>query len=73
MHFGVGKMYHDLKEVFWCEGMKRDMFDYVTKSMTCQQVKVKHQRHIGLHQSLKMPIWKWESVTLDFLVELPKT
>ena len=73
MHPGVGKMYHDLKEVFWWEGMKRDVLDYVTKCLTCQQVKAEHQRPAGLHQSLKIPMWKWESVTMDFLIGLPKT
>ena len=73
MHPGVRKMYHDLKEVFWWEGMKRDVLDYVTKCLTCQQVKAQHQRLVGLHQYLKIHMWKWECVTMDFLTGLPKT
>ena len=41
--------------------------------LTCQKIKVEHQKLVGLHQYLKIPMWKWESVTMDFLVGLPKT
>ena len=49
MHSSVKKMYHELKEVFWWEGIKRDVLDYVTKCLTCQQVKAEHQRPARLH------------------------
>ena len=58
MHPSIRKMYHDLKEVFGWEGMKRDVLDYVTKCLVCQQVKAEHQKLIGLYQSLKIPMWK---------------
>ena len=30
------KMYHDLKEIYWKNGMKRDVADFVAKCMVCQ-------------------------------------
>jgi len=42
MHSGSTKMYNDLKPHYWWPGMKRDITDYVTKCLTCQQVKAEH-------------------------------
>ena len=53
--------------------MKRDMVDFVSKRLVCQQVKVEHQRPTGLHQSLEVPEWKWEQIAMDFVMGLPKT
>ena len=48
IHPGSTKMYHDLKDTYWWNGMKRDIIDYVSKCLTCQQVKLEHQRPSGL-------------------------
>ncbi|WMV58415.1 hypothetical protein MTR67_051800 [Solanum verrucosum] len=39
IHPGAIKMYCDLREVFWLNGMKRDLADFVAKCPNCQQVK----------------------------------
>ena len=36
------KMYQDLKQFYWWKGMKRDVIEYVSKCLTCQQVKAEH-------------------------------
>ena len=41
--------------------------------MVCQKVKVKHQVPSGLLQPIKIPEWKWDRITMDFLVGLPLT
>ena len=41
------------KQYFW-PGMKRDMAEYITRCMKCQQVKVEHQHPLGLLQPLPM-------------------
>ena len=53
--------------------MKKDIVDYVSRCLTCQQVKAKHQRPVGLLQPLSIPEWKWEHVTMDFVVGLSVT
>ena len=63
-------MYKDLKRHFWWEGMKREVAVHVSKCLTCQQVKAKHQ---SLLQTLPIPQWKWEHITMDFVVGLPRT
>ena len=43
MHLGSTKMYQDLKKMYWWPGMKREIAEYVSKCLTCQQVKAEHQ------------------------------
>ncbi|WVZ97309.1 hypothetical protein U9M48_042857 [Paspalum notatum var. saurae] len=52
--------------------MKRAVAEYVAICDTCQRVKAEHQRPAGLLQSLKVPEWKWEEITIDFIVGLPR-
>ncbi|KAG8496288.1 hypothetical protein CXB51_007453 [Gossypium anomalum] len=42
VHLGSTKMYNDLKRQFWWPGMKRDISNFVSKCLICQQVKAKH-------------------------------
>ncbi|WVZ70463.1 hypothetical protein U9M48_019130 [Paspalum notatum var. saurae] len=53
--------------------MKRAVAEYVAVCDTCQRVKVEHQRPTGLLQPLKIPEWKWEEISMDFIVGLPRT
>ncbi|WVZ83904.1 hypothetical protein U9M48_030999 [Paspalum notatum var. saurae] len=73
IHPGSTKMYYDLKERFWWPGMKRAVAEYVAVCDTCQRVKAEHQKPAGLLQPLKVPEWKWEEITMDFIVGLPRT
>ena len=58
MHPGGNKMYQDLKQYYWWRGMKRDVTEYVSKCLTCQQVKAKHQVPFGLLNPILVPQWK---------------
>ncbi|XP_073131819.1 uncharacterized protein [Henckelia pumila] len=71
IHPGSTKMYKDLQSLYWWPGMKRDVVKFVNECLTCQQVKIKHQRSAGLLKPLSIPTWKWEDVTMDFVVGLP--
>ena len=53
--------------------MKRDVAEYVSKCLTYQQVKVEHQRLAGLLLPLSVPEWKWEHITMDFVVGMPRS
>ncbi|GAB2270944.1 hypothetical protein Dimus_038888 [Dionaea muscipula] len=66
-------MYHDLREHFWWRGMKRKIAEFVAQCLTCQQVKVEHQRPAGKLQPLPIPEWKWDHITMDFFSGLPVT
>ena len=66
-------MYQDLKEYYWWYGMKYDIAEYVALCDICQRVKTEHQRPAGLLQPLKIPEWKWEEISMDFIIGLPRT
>jgi hypothetical protein len=53
--------------------MKRAIAEYVALRDNCQGVKVECQRPAGLLQPLKIPEWKWEEISMDSIVGLPKT
>ena len=73
VHPGATKMYKDLKKHYWWPGMKNDVVKHVEQCLTCQQVKAEHQRPAGTLQPLNIPQWKWEDITMDFVVGLPRT
>ncbi|EOY13934.1 Uncharacterized protein TCM_032775 [Theobroma cacao] len=52
VHLGATKMYQDLKKVYWLEGLKKDVAEFISKFLVCQQVKVQHRRPASLLQPL---------------------
>lgn len=64
---------HTIKENYWWNGMKRDIAEFISKCLVCQQVKAEHQVSDGLLQPFSMPVWKWERITMDFVCGLPHT
>ena len=73
MHPGGKKMYQDLKQYYWWRGMKRDVTEYVSKCLTCQQVKVEHQVPSSLLNPIPIPQWKEDNIAMDFVSGLPLT
>src|SRR6266508_6234499 len=66
-------MYQDLKTNYWWDGMKADIAAFVARCDICQRVKAEHQRPAGLLQPLPIPVWKWDEISMDFIVGLPRT
>lgn len=58
VHPGATKMYHYLRQLYWWEGMKRDVGDYISRCLTCQQVKAEHQKSARLLQQIELLEWK---------------
>ncbi|GJY61704.1 putative reverse transcriptase domain-containing protein [Tanacetum coccineum] len=73
IHPGFDKMYQDMKKLYWWPNMKADIATYVSKCLTCAKVKAEHQRPSGLLVQPKIPEWKWDNITMDFVTKLPKT
>ncbi|GJZ20894.1 putative reverse transcriptase domain-containing protein [Tanacetum coccineum] len=73
IHPGADKMYHDLRDLYWWPGMKRDIDEYVSKCLTCSKIKAEHQKPSGLLQQPEIPEWKWEKITMDLVTKLPRS
>ena len=58
IHPGSTKMYYDLREIYWSEGLKRYIAEFVAKCPNCKKVKAEHQKLGGLLQEIKIPTWK---------------
>ncbi|GKE46309.1 putative reverse transcriptase domain-containing protein [Tanacetum coccineum] len=67
------KMYQDLKKLNWWPNMKAEISTYVSMCLTCAKVKAECQKPSGLLVQPVIPVWKWESITMDFVTKLPKT
>ncbi|GJZ71454.1 putative reverse transcriptase domain-containing protein [Tanacetum coccineum] len=73
IHPGADKMYHDLRDLYWWPGMKRDIVEYVSKCLGFSKIKAEHQKPSGLLQQPEIPEWKWEKITMDLVTKLPRS
>ena len=73
IHPGSNKMYQDLKQRFWWTRMKREIAKYISECDICKRVKASHLRPASPLLPLSIPSWKWEDISMDFIVGLPKT
>ncbi|GKD82345.1 putative reverse transcriptase domain-containing protein [Tanacetum coccineum] len=73
IHPGSEKMYQDMKKLYWWPNMKANIATYVSKCLTCAKVKAEHQRPLGLLVQPDIPQWKWDNITMDFVMKLPKS
>jgi hypothetical protein len=73
IHPGSTKMYEDLKQHYWWTKMRIEITRYVARCDTCRRVKAIHMKTAGPLQSLPIPTWKWEDISMDFIVGFPRT
>nr|GEY42105.1 hypothetical protein [Tanacetum cinerariifolium] len=73
IHPGSEKMYQDIKKLYWWPNMKANIATYVSKYLTYAEVKAEHQRPSRLLVQPKIPEWKWDNITMDFVTKLPKS
>jgi hypothetical protein len=53
--------------------MKREIARYVSECDICQRVKASHLKTAGVLQPLPIPSWKWQDISMDFIVGLPNS
>jgi hypothetical protein len=73
IHPGSTKMYQELRKNFWWSNMKGETTEYVSGCDTCQRIKASHLKTAGQMQPLSIPAWKWDDISMDFIVGLPLT
>jgi hypothetical protein len=70
-HQGVVRTLDLVLRTFWWPTVRRDVKDYVASCEQCQTNKSSNQRPAGMLQPLAVPNYRWESVSVDFVVKLP--
>nr|GEV80752.1 putative reverse transcriptase domain-containing protein [Tanacetum cinerariifolium] len=73
IHPGFDKMYQDMKKLYWWPNIKADIATNVSKCLTCVKVKAEHQKPSGLLVQPKIPEWKWDNITMDFVTKLSQS
>ena len=53
--------------------MKKEIAEFVARCDNCCRVKAIHLKPAGLLQLLSIPSWKWDDISMDFIVRLPTT
>jgi hypothetical protein len=71
-HPGYQKTLVVFKSHYFWLGMKKYIVEYITRCMEFHKVKAKHRHPTGLLQSLPIPEWKWEVLTMDFITRFPR-
>jgi hypothetical protein len=71
IHLGSTKTYHDLRQQFWWTSMKRKIVHYVSECDTYWKVKADYVKPGCLLQPLSVPNWKWDDISMDFIMGLP--
>jgi hypothetical protein len=66
-------MYYDLRQQFWWMRIKREAARYVSQCDTYRKVKAEYMKPRGLLQPLSIPAWKWDDISMEFIVGLPMT
>jgi hypothetical protein len=72
-HLGYHKTMATVKNHYFWQGRKKEIVEYIARCMECQKVKVGYRHPAGLLQALPILEWKWEVVTMDFIMGLPRT
>lgn len=72
-HLGFDKTYDSIRRSFYWPRLARDVKTYINSCDHCQRNKPDLQRPAGLFMPLDIPRQRWDTVSMDFIVRLPKT
>jgi RNase H-like domain found in reverse transcriptase/Reverse transcriptase (RNA-dependent DNA polymerase)/Integrase zinc binding domain/Chromo (CHRromatin Organisation MOdifier) domain len=72
-HFGQDKTLELISRDFYWHNIRQFVNDYIRSCDTCNRNKTPRHKKFGKLQPLPIPSQPWSSVSLDFIVELPKS
>ena len=73
LHPDRDKMIEEIRELVWWKGLRKNVSEFLSKCLVCQRVKFERQKSSGLLQPLPVADWKWDSISIDFLIGPPRT
>lgn len=72
-HQGVARTFDLVRRAFYWPRLYRSVQEYVKSCEECQKNKPSNQLPLGLNQPLDIPTSPWQSISLDFITQLPRT
>jgi hypothetical protein len=72
-HVGITKTTKAVQLRFWWPRLVKDVTSYIKNCVTCQRNKSSSLKPAGLLQPLPIPTQPWESISMDFITQLPAT
>ena len=72
-HVGMNKTLELINRHFYWPKMHKEIKHYISSCQKCQESKPANTLPMGLLQPLPIPDRRWQQVTMDFIVQLPKT
>ena len=72
-HFGVTKTMDMVGRHFWWPKMKSTVEEYIRTCDSCQRYKSRRSKPHGLLSPLAVPDERWDVITMDFIMDLPKS
>ena len=72
-HMGFYRTYEVIQRQFYWPRMAKEIKNYVNRCTECQLNKSTHQHPQGFLQPLPIPERKWQRISMDLIVQLPKT
>ena len=72
-HFGQDKTLELIRRNFFWPKMDEWIREWVTSCPECQRNKSPRHARFGLLQPLETPYAAWQSISMDFIIELPKS
>ena len=72
-HFGQDKTIELIHRNFWWPKMDADIREYIRSCLECQQDKSRRHRQYGLLSPLEPPHAPWQSIAMDFIMDLPES
>jgi len=70
-HMGQDKTIELIRRNFWWPKMNKRIIDFVRSCPECQKNKASRHQPYGLSSPLELPYAPWQSIALDFIMELP--
>lgn len=72
-HPGRSRTFELIARDYVWDNMRQEIYDYVDRCDTCQRNKSPRHKPFGLLQPLPVPPRPWSSLSMDFIVKLPKS
>jgi transposase InsO family protein len=72
-HLGVNKTYERIHRKYYWPQFGKHIRKYIRTCDSCQRIKSLNEKPFGLLHPLEIPNERWESISMDFITNVPQT